>query len=817
MHVNAKWLFAGAVVLSVALLDATLWGEASASAKALRLTRRSLGEGGPSSPNAWGEAPSSPGDITLTRADYLAYARASADWTWNHRDEILARWRETFDAASPFGYRPPGYLIDMATIYAFLFEQERNRLYAERAKNILLTYGDYRSEYPESAARVRGDYTNGVPALPDFFVVMRYLRAFDTLRRLGALNADETARVERLAAHSIEYLLQTSEWGAMNRTMLRAESLAWAVRAMPKHPRAAAWDLQRHALGDDNWGNWEIEDATIYHGVWLYALLGYADAEGRLDELIRTPEMYYYAHYFLELMSPAGFVPDFGDAQWTTNWSHFLVFFEAAAARLNDPAMKWAARTIAANYVDFDHPTSSGMGCFLLDAYRYGRDDVAAVEPTSGSKEVMEDVQGKKIVFRNGWKPESTYLLLNYRDEGDGGLNFRDYLRDTIPVEEEKMTHGHADENSIPLLMSGGSVLLHDAGYRDYMPSGPYGAYRQDYFHNRLCVRPEKIWMGQKPGEARHSQPGAIPQQGVLEFLRDAGSYRPVRTRKVDFLAFSDFDYSRTRLLDDGWGYDADRIVVYVKDPELFVVFDVFKSRTSEYFTLANLWHTRQVTSRGDHWYDTAYDTIRPGPGAAPQPLPAARRLLVVFPDPGFRLEGVEPIARHYQDEQMVHQTTARHFEQAETEGFVTVLIPHEASVPPAELARKVHLVTTSPAGAGLAVKIDAGARQLTVGVKQDLRQDIARDNRRPRYLFEKGRIDFGSVETDGDLLFTSEEAGRLSYTIVDMTRAQRGSQVLFQAGQSFHGLAFDGSADAAGVDKVRYWRDTVKVDSGSR
>ena len=81
-------------------------------------------------------------------------------------------------------------------------------------------------------------------------------------------------------------------------------------------------------------------------------------------------------------------------------------------------------------------------------------------------------------------------MLLNYRDEGDGGLLFRDYLRDTIPVEEEKMTHGHADENSIVMLASGGALLLHDGGYRDFMPSGPYGAYRQDYFHNRLCVRP---------------------------------------------------------------------------------------------------------------------------------------------------------------------------------------------------------------------------------------------------------------------------------------------------------------------------------------
>ncbi len=124
----------------------------------------------------------------------------------------------------------------------------------------------------------------------------------------------------------------------------------------------------------------------------------------------------------------------------------------------------------------------------------------------------MEDVQGKKIVFRNGWSPLSTYLLLNYRDEGDGGLNFRDYLRDTIPVEEEKMTHGHADENSIVLLMSGGSVLLHDGGYRDYMPSGPFGAYRQDYFHNRLVVRPgEDLHGARRQGEFALQRPGRRP------------------------------------------------------------------------------------------------------------------------------------------------------------------------------------------------------------------------------------------------------------------------------------------------------------------
>jgi len=45
----------------------------------------------------------------------------------------------------------------------------------------------------------------------------------------------------------------------------------------------------------------------------------------------------------------------------------------------------------------------------------------------------------------------------------------------------------------------------------------------------------------------------------------------------------------------------------------------------------------------------------------------------------------------------------------------------------------------------------------------------------------------------------------------------QYGDQVLFQNGNSYHGLQFDGTSDPAGIDKVRYWRDTVKVQTSGR
>jgi len=740
------------------------------------------------------------------RGRYLAYARAAADWTHAHQDELLGRWRETFDPLNVFGYRAPGGLLEMAVIYAYLYETEKRPVYADRAKEVILTYGDYRSAYPGSSVKLRSDYADGVPALPDFFTAMRYIRAFDTLRRLGRLSPAETKSASDLIAGSMRYLLRTAEWGPMNRAMLRAETLAWAVRALPDHPEAPTWDMQRRALGDDNWGSWQIEDATIYNGVWLYSLLGYADALRKMPELFGTPEMFYYAQYYLNLICPAGVVPDLGDAHWTSNWTHFLVFFEASAAALTDPGCKWAAETIADKFVDLSKPTSAGLGYMLLDCYRWGTDDVQAVRPAKGSMEVMEDVQGKKIVFRDGWSPRSSYMLLNYRDEGDGGLNFRDYLRDTIPVEEEKMTHGHADENSIVLLMTGGSVLLHDGGYRDDMPSGPFGAYRQDYFHNRLCVRPEKIFWGQKAGESRYSVREAVPGQTLLEFMRNAGSYRPVRTRKVDFLTFDDFDYSRTRVVDDGWGYQADRVVVWIKDPGCYVVFDIFKALREDYFTLGALWHTRKIFDRGEHWYDTGYDRIQAAE------LPQDKRLLILFPSPEPRIEGVEAEKRHYQDEWLISLAWAQHFELAETFAFVSILVPHDAGEDPASWLGRVSVAPAEPERSATGVRIKDGKREIVVAVKNDLRQDMSRDYRRPRYTYEAGRIMVGGIETDGDLVCASIRGAEIDYTIVNLTKALYEGATLVEAGEGQYGLGYDALPDRGGVGKMRYWRAKAAV-----
>jgi hypothetical protein len=324
--------------------------------------------------------------------------------------------------------------------------------------------------------------------------------------------------------------------------------------------------------------------------------------------------------------------------------------------------------------------------------------------------------------------------------------------------------------------MNNGSVLLHDGGYREYMPSGLWGGYRADYFHNRVCVRPEKIWMGQKQGEYRYSptEHPEIPAQSVLDFLHNAGSYRRVRTQKVDFLTFDDFDYSRTRLIDDRWGYQWDRVITYIKDPEMFVVFDVLKATEEEWFTACNLWHTRKIINRGDHWYDTQYDSLRQ------YDLSTDNSLLIYFPKTHYRLEWVEEEQRYYQKEWVISQYTGQHFELGQHIGFVTVLIPHPTGDDATYWIDQIRFVDSDSEGEGMSVEIKDAKRTICVGIKNDLRRDMFRDYRRPKYTYESGKLHFGNLETNGDFFFTDKKGKNLNFTIVNLSRAVYNEQILF-------------------------------------
>ena len=747
---------------------------------------------------------------SVTREEYLAYCTAAAEEAWQSLDAQHEQWRKSIDVEYVFGYNPPANDVYLAALLANLYELQGTQEYLERARGLLVNYGEYKKAYPPDYVKSRPEFANGLPALPNIFSFPKYLRAYDVLKRAGVLSRSERTIIEQNIAESADFMIGFQEWGPMNRALLRAECLAYAAKVVPDHPRAPVWKMMADAIGNDSWGQWEIEDATGYHGIWLYSLLGYA-SDARGDESVyRTPVMHYYFDYFLALVSPDGVVPDFGDAYWGGGWDRMVPFFEKGAAVYKDGRLRWAAEQAFRKYLDpLPERKSPFLALVMSDAARWADFSIDAVKPTSLSQQVLEDQVGKKVVFRNGWDAGSTYMLYNYRDEGDGGWLFRENLRTSIPVEEEKMHHGHSDENSIVLLMKNGSVLLHDGGYRDYMPSGPYGAFRADYFHNRLAVRDGKIALGQKEGQYRYATPkrAAVEGQSMLDFFRNSGAYREVRTKHIDFLALEHFDMTRTRLIDAHLGYEADRLITYVKPLDWFVVVDVLRFTRPGYLTMANLWHTRIVHDSGEGWYDTSYDSLRT------VNVSGGERLLVHFPVRALCEEGVESQTRYWQEEQTVYQMIGRHGYLNDLQAFVTVLIPHDAAVKPEELLKRVRMLAVPEYPAAVGIQLVDGEKTYTIGAKLDLQQELVYDWKRPKYDYDSGKIRYGDFETDGYNLFVVEDASTIDYTMVGGVKITRLGNVLHEQPPVLSGLRFDGSPDGEGVGKLRYWHSTVPKD----
>ena len=724
-----------------------------------------------------------------SKADYRAWIEHIAQEGEKNLPAVLETWRKNVDPYVLWGYNPPGEPLYLADILAFLYTETGDESYARRAGTILADYGDLRDAYPADFKNSRIEYANGLPALANFFYLPPYSRAYWRIRNAGVLDDAVRRKIETTLAHSLDFVFHFPEWGAHNRAMLRAEGLYYGSLAIPDHPHAGRWRQMAETIASDNLTGWEIEDATIYHPIWLQALMSYADITGR-DDLLDSPILRYYAEYFKQLFTPLATIPDYGDANWDPTWYAYLPVFERFAARYDDPELKWIAGALFERVRKAYPNPGAGVGSSLVEAYRWMDDTPAPERPTSGSREVLEDVYGKKIVFRSGWEPTSTYLLLNYQDEGPGGFAHREFLRNTLSVEEEKMHHGHSDENSLVLLIDGGSVLLHDGGYRSGLPSGPYGAYRADYFHNRLVARRDKRDQG----------------QDIRSFLRTSGAYRPVTTRKVDFLTFDDVEMSRTRLEDDPLGYAWDRIVTYVQPGNFFIVVDAVRIHETDYYTFTNLWHTRRIHRQGPGFYDTSIDSI--GTAAVPQ----HKRLLIRFLHDGARTDGAFAEDRHFMPEQAIYQTKSSHYRAGDREVFVTLLVPHDASSPIEPLLDRVRLLEGElPRAIGF--EITDGSDTSYLGLKLDLESEIISENIRPRYTWEAGRTSYGPFETDAHFLYATPAQDSLRYAASQVLKVLYRGRPLMEALPNTHTLQTDGGPDRVGYVKWRYWEDTVPLD----
>jgi hypothetical protein len=731
----------------------------------------------------------------------LRYIKIAADQGWRDYPRGIEDWKKKPNHSELWGYDAPGGPIYLADLLGYLYQETKDKSYAEKARDILASYGDLRETYPTEYQDKRAEYRNGVPSLSNFFIMPPYARAYMRVRESDVIDEKTREKIERDLAFSLDHIFYFPEWGAHNRAMLRAESLYYGAVALAGHPNARKWRQLAETLASDSLKQWEIEDATGYHGVWLYSLFSYADVSGRGD-VLQSPQVKYYLDYFLQLLTPHGNLAAFGDSHWNGGWERFVPVYEKAATIYHNPQYKYVARQLTARALERMAAASglpdvstlnvgAGVGSAFADAHRWADDSVKPQAPDSTSQDALDDLIGKKIVFRDGWDRASTFMLLNYRDEGDGGLLGRDYLRQNLSVEEEKMHHGHADENSVALLMSGGSVLLSDGGYRPDLPSGQYGAWRADYFHNRVVARKNK----------------RDKTQSVYEFIRNSGAYRKVKTQKVDFLKFKDLDASRTRVTDDELGYQWDRVITWLKNKDLFVVIDGIKILRPDYYTFTNLWHTRRILNQGERLFDTAIDQI----GA--DKLPTNKSLRIYFPENAQGKQvGTFPISRNFQDETAIYQTVSASYKAGDYEYFVTVLHPHDARGDDGFHSTQFRLLDVDKAGKAIGLEIATGQEKSILCVKLDLEMDLAREPVGPRYQFDLGRVKYGDFTTDASYLFATLKPGEVAYSAATMTKILYRNQTLMESLPNTFGLQLDGAPPRTGRARWRFWEDTVKL-----
>jgi hypothetical protein len=261
---------------------------------------------------------------------------------------------------------------------------------------------------------------------------------------------------------------------------------------------------------------------------------------------------------------------------------------------------------------------------------------------------------------------------------------------------------------------------------------------------------------------------------------------------------------SRTRLIDEKLGYQWDRVITYVKEDDFFIVIDGIKILRSDYFTFANLWHAQHILSRAENYFDVATDSIQ---GVK---FPTERSLLVYFPETYAKTIGAEPISRSQQVEHAVYQTISSQYKAGDTELFVTVLIPHKRGELAATLLSNVRLLKVSAPYEAIGLEINRGDRKSYLCVKLDLEMEVARENIRPRYLYELGKVSYGEFETDAHYLFATVENNAVRYSAANVLKVIYKGTPLMEALANTHGLQLDGSADRVGFVKWRYWEDSV-------
>ena len=229
-----------------------------------------------------------------------------------------------------------------------------------------------------------------------------------------------------------------------NQDMSRLCAIACALSLYPKEfadfraPLDAHW--QKIMRTGDLW-----LDSKTYTPVSVQYLVSLADELGRVEDLRKSASFHRMFGNFRDVLSPNGFMPEFGHAYFKDavhpTW---LYVFEWAAALYDDPTFLFAAQKVFRRIVRFDTPAPKNLNEAFLDCHEClaglvpsDRTELVTVKlakckspparPTLISGITRRALEGQSdcdafLILRSSLDPGSPMLMMDLLSFGDHAL-----------------------------------------------------------------------------------------------------------------------------------------------------------------------------------------------------------------------------------------------------------------------------------------------------------------------------------------------------------------------------------------------------------
>lgn len=702
-----------------------------------------------------------------------------------------------------------GCRCDDFSAYAYLeyslYRYTGIRQHGENAVKALADMGRLSDLYLESAAIGEREsaksytvrqavLTSGRPLeapMETMFCPTYYLLAYKGLSEEGLVTEEEKEYCKKAVFRSIKPLFAYTDWGPQNRGMIKGTNLMLAGTCFPQAKESGDCLKLGEVLCGESLGKWSVEDAQVYIPIWLNEIIVYQEICGKKD-FYSSPVVKFYFDYLLNLMTPDGMMPEFGDGRFLNSAEACICCLEKGAVIYRDGRMRYGAEKMTGYLCERLIPYESTLNnvCFLASALIWSDESVEPEPFSMKSAEILDDMIGKKYRFCNGGEGDCGYLLFNYRDEGDYGRRVRSYMRSTLVVEKEKMHHGHSDENSIVLLTAGDSILLRDGGYRE-MDGGERlleGSYRSDFYHNKLLVRRGK------------------PESGMefIDFCTKEPDYCKVRTDKIYFETFAHCDAARTRLVDKVHQAECDRTIVYDKDYNYYLVLDTVKALADGDYTFGPVFFGEELLKEGDTYYLTNHEVVCDQPIEKHFKNGEDYRLKLQFPQKEFHC-GSQEIRRSYHQENGLYQIFSGYLKKDETVSMVTLLQPAKRD----GSTKQVTVKEAVPVENGISVEISADCGKIVFAFRYELNAGHEEGIIKPDYQFGNTGIRYGELYTDALFSHIWKENGKTAYELISFTRAEYEGRLLWQVPAS--SLIQGDFTLAEGISEWNKWYGTVQ------